>query len=128
MVGERGESAGQHVERQMRLGRIRLLLGSQGEKGAKLGDDVVQGHGLEGSATPERLVIGGQRLLGGFSVPRELVDESLPVEVFDRGHTGGVGVRPQIAPADELVEHAGDGIQLGATDVRRQCGVHVLGP
>lgn len=50
----------------MRFGRIRLLLGSQDEKGAQLGDDVVQGHGLECTAPPERLVIGGQCLLGSL--------------------------------------------------------------
>ncbi len=127
VVGEGGEPAGQRVKSQVNFGLIRLFLGCQHEEGPQLGDDVVQGDGLQGASPPERLVVDGQRLLGRFSGPGELVDEPLPVEVLDGGDAGGVGVGAEIAPADEAVQRLHHGVQVRGAHVGREGGVHVLG-
>lgn len=84
------------------------VLGDQLRQGRQMVGDVGERHRLQDAPAPDRLLVQRDGLLGRLPRRGELEQEPLAVEVLDGGDAAGVGIGPQVAPLDQLVQRLGE--------------------
>ena len=98
------EDAYQVPQRLVDLGGVRLGHVAQHLQRLQPACDVFERHGLQFGAAMQGLHEDRQRRLHGFSALREPIEETCAVEVAEARDAGGVGMRFEVAPVDELGE------------------------
>ena len=132
VVGQAFEDPHQIAQDFVRLGDVepggRGGGGYQRFKGQEAAGDVLQGDGLQLGAPLEGLHEYGQSGFNRFAALRQAVQESGAIEVVERGHARGVGLRLQVAPLGQLRQRRVDLFNAWRRIRPARLGLHFIGP